>query len=387
MAVGVLVVRCVSRIETHLPVASDSQTTVIGKGKSGPPRVSTTDLEFEPLLMAQRSAVASSREEHQAEPRVGDVWTSHAQWSMGAEQGLAAMLVVVRAFNEAWSSQPLFDVAPISEDERLASEWSLILSASDSGLGLPLVVHIDVQSTTTSSMLDRRLGSLAEPARDDLLVLLRAYALSDASAIELRVAQSGTVSIRLHPEWDEFSRQLVALSHAFSAMLEVERAKHASVDSSENADDRCERLLVAASGAQWAIVEKESCKWEYREVRPFVYCSGSQISGIPHRLGEAVACLYLGSTVKGVQRTASQRLDREAFQRLKRFFDLPLTRLCQSADPWTAFQLVVGSAEAKTVARADIRVIVESIRVAKLATGVAAGTPTMKLAARRPTGE
>ncbi|MFL5614809.1 MAG: hypothetical protein ACJ796_14195 [Gemmatimonadaceae bacterium] len=346
------------------------------------------DSELEALLRAQRDALSSSSAKSHAPPQVGDIWISHTQWSFGAEEGLAAMLVVLRAFNEAWSSQPLFDVAPISEDERLATEWSLILSASDSGLGVPLVLHIDVQSTTTSSMLARRLGSLAEHARDDLLNVLRAYALSDASAIELRVGRSGTVSIRFHPEWDEFAKQLVSLSQAFAAPLEEERCKtDPGNDSSDIEDNADERLLAAASGAESASSFKEHCNWEYRTIRPFIYCIGAPVSRTPQRLGEAVACYYSGGKTIGVQRTAQQWLDSATFHRIEPFFDLPLKRFFEYADALMAFHNVVGPSVLKSLPASDIKLIVESIRCAKLATGLTAGTKPMKLAARRPTDE
>lgn len=371
--------------ETHLPRGSNSQAIVIGKGKSSR-IVPSLDSELEALLKAQRSTLSSAFEEKQIIPQVGDVWVSHARWAFGPEDGLDAMLVVLRAFNEVWSSQPLLDVAPVSEDERLASEWSLILGASESGLGLPLVLHIDIQSTTTASMLSRRLGRLEEHARNDLLNMLRAYALSDVSAIELEVGRSGTISIRFHPEWDEFAKQLVALSRAFALTLEGERPREGSTrESSEVEDSSEDRLLAAASGAQRSL--SGHCKWEYRAVRPFIHCSGFSVTDIPHRLGEALACYYSTARVKGVQRTASQWLDSETFHRIEPLFDIPLTRFFEHSNVLVAFQNVVDPAMAKALPAGDLKLIVESIRCAKRVSGLTAGTQPMKLAARRLTNE
>jgi hypothetical protein len=299
------------------------------------------------------------------------------------------MLVVLRAFSEVWSSQPLFDVAPVSEDERLASEWSLILSASDSGVGLPLVVHVDVQCTTTSSMLMRRLGTLSDPARVDLDNLVRAYAMGDASSIEWRVGRPGSISIRFHPEWDEFARQLVVLSQTFAAPLAVERSKQESVDKSHIPAFEYEEILAAASGVREdASLASGSCKWEYREVAPFVYCHGLQSKNAPKRLGEAIAYYYAReSRASGVCRAAPQRLDSDAFRRLEPLLNVLLTKLFEAPDARAALYEAVGAAIMNTLPRTDYAIIVESVRCAKKVTGFTAGTQPMRLAARRSWNE
>lgn len=171
------------------------------------------------LLELQRESLARSLWDNQPEPSVGDVWVTRASWHTGIAKGLAAMIVVLRAFTEAWSARTLYDVAPLSDDERLASEWSLLLGADSSGLGFPIVAHIDAQCTTTSSMLTRRLGALAEAALADLHLLLHAYATGDASTLKLAVGYTGRRSIRHHLEWEEFASALLAIAQELSAPL------------------------------------------------------------------------------------------------------------------------------------------------------------------------
>ncbi len=177
------------------------------------------DLRSRALLELQRQSLARSLSDNQPEPSVGDVWVTRTVWPTGIAKGLAAMIVVLRAFTEAWSARTLYDVAPLSDDERLASEWSLLLGADVSGLGFPVVAHIDAQCSTTSSMLTRRLGALAEAALADLHLLLQAYASGDSAVLELAVGHTGRRSVRHHLEWEEFASALLAVSQALAAPL------------------------------------------------------------------------------------------------------------------------------------------------------------------------
>ncbi len=198
------------------------------------------------LLELQRQSLARTLSDDQPEPSVGDVWVTHVTWHDGIAKGLAAMIVVLRAFTEAWSPRTLYDVAPLSDDEQLASEWSLLLGADVSGLGFPIVAHVDAQCTTTSSMLSRRLGALAEAALADLHRLLQAYAIGDTAALEFAVARAGRRSIRHHLVWEEFAEALLAISQALAAPL------------LDSADGTPEEDLVVESGPSLAFVREKS---------------------------------------------------------------------------------------------------------------------------------
>lgn len=362
---------------------------MIEREQNGQPSDWRPDTELQTLLDAQRRSLMTTFGHNQPVPQVGDIWLSGTNWPLGPEEGLSAMLVVLRAFSEVWSSQPLFDVAPLSEDERLASEWSLILSASDSGIGLPLVLHIDVQCTTTSSMLTRRVGALSGPARADLNNVMRAYAMGDSSSIEWHVGRAGSISIRLHHEWEEFARQLVNLSKAFAAPLTLERTRQEVDEPDETAELSDHRLLAVASGVkQKEIDEWEPYQWEYRNVAPFVYCIGFPCKSPPSRLGEAIAHYYSQvSSVVEVYRAAPPRLDSEAFQRLAPLLDASLTRLFEATDLRTALRELVGAAATSALdqAETDYAIIVESVRWAKKVSRLTAGAHPMRLAARRTT--
>ena len=187
--------------------------------RSVPTSASALDEASRALLEVQRRALAKSLSEAQPEPSVGDVWASRVQWATGVGQGLASMIVVLRSFTEAWSARPLYDVAPLSDDERLSSEWSLIVDSDLSGVGFPIIAHIDAQCTTTAAMLTSRMGDLAEHARADLHLMLEAFAVGDYSPLKLKVGRTGRRGIRHLVEWDEFAKGLLAVTQALAAPL------------------------------------------------------------------------------------------------------------------------------------------------------------------------
>jgi mRNA-degrading endonuclease toxin of MazEF toxin-antitoxin module len=361
---------------------------VIDREKLGPPIDWRPSAELEALLSSQRAALREACAEVSGVPQVGDIWLSGVQWSFGREAGLAAMLVVLRAFTEVWSSRPLFDVAPVSEDERLATEWSLILDAHASGISSPLVLHVDVQSTTPASMLSRRLGALSDSALADLHTLVRAYAMGDTGSIELRVGQRGRLSIRFHPEWDEFARQLLLLSQSFAEPLALirrgeEAVKDTAIASRTATEASSTDLGATASSLRSKL--RDECKWVYQHTAPFLHCDGFNSAQIPRRLGEAIVCYYSPSSkVSGVSRLAPQRLDFNAFQRLEPILNVSLTVLFVAADPRTALSASVGEEGiSRLEPSADYALIVEAVRVAKRACGVTFGSKPIALAARR----
>jgi mRNA-degrading endonuclease toxin of MazEF toxin-antitoxin module len=361
---------------------------VIDKEKLGPPIDWRPSAELEALLSSQRTALREACAEVSGVPQVGDVWLSEVQWSFGREAGLAAMLVVLRAFTEVWSSRTLFDVAPASEDERLATEWSLILDAHVSGISSPLVLHIDVQSTATASMLSRRLGALSDSALADLHALVRAYAMGDTGSIDLRVGQRGRLSIRFHPEWEEFARQLLFLSQSFAEPLASirggeEAIKDTDIASRTATEATSTDLRATTSSHRSELID--NCKWVYQHTAPFLHCDALSSARIPRRLGEAIACYYsLSSKLPGVNRVASQRLDLNAFQRLEPVLNVSLSELFVAVDPRTALITSVGEEGiSKLEPISDYALIVEAIRVAKRVCGLMLGTKPIALAARR----
>lgn len=259
------------------------------------------------LLELQRESLARSLWDNQPEPSVGDVWVTRATWPTGIAKGLAAMIVVLRAFTEAWSARTLYDVAPLSDDERLASEWSLLLGADASGLGFPIVAHIDAQCTTTSSMLTRRLGALAEAALADLHLLLQAYESGYASTLKLALGYTGRRSIRHHLEWEEFASALLAIAQELAAPL-LDGIDGTSEDEETSANEPSLALVRGESpppyGERWAF------EWNPPRLLDRAP-DGSNVLLLGH-----VIALYL-------QDRPAQAPQREALQRLRAVFDLP----------------------------------------------------------------
>lgn len=258
------------------------------------------------LLELQRESLARSLSENQPEPSVGDVWVTRTTWPTGISKGLAAMIVVLRAFTEAWSARTLYDVAPLSDDERLASEWSLLLGAEVSGLGIPIVAHVDAQCTTAVSMLSRRLGALAELALADLNLLVHAYASGDSAPLKLAVGCTGRSSIRHHLEWEDFASALLTISQALAAPL---------LDSS---DGTPHDEAIAAGEPSLALVREPAPprfvdRWAFELDPPRLVDRASGSDSVT-RLGHVFA--------RYLQDSTGYSLDREAFRRLHVLLDV-----------------------------------------------------------------
>lgn len=258
------------------------------------------------LLELQREGLAKSLWDNQPEPSVGDVWITQATWPTGIAKGLAAMIVVLRSFTEAWSARTLYDVAPLSDDERLASEWSLLLGADVSGLGFPVVAHIDAQCTTTSSMLTRRLGALAERALADLDLLLYAYASGDTAPLKLDVGCTGRSSIRHHLEWEDFASALLSISQALAAPLleSTDGTPH-----SEAASAAEPPLALLREPAPPRYFERWMFEWDPPRL---LDCASGKDSFV--LLGHVIA--------RYLQDSPTHALQREAFQHLRVVLDL-----------------------------------------------------------------
>ena len=344
------------------------------------------DSDVTALLGAQRNAVKTAFGSNPTEPKVGEVWLSDARWLGVGGTATSAMLVVLRAFVEAWSARPLFDVAPVSDDERLASEWSLILDASRSGLGIPLVIHIDVQSTTTSSMLVHHVGALSELARLDLDSLMHAYAIGNGSVIELHVGRLGRVSIRFHPEWDEFSRELFAVSQAFAAPLARERmARNTPRQSYEDVKSDPSHLAVA-SGAQSDDTDvPQMCRWVYLDTAPYLRPLRVREDSSFQWLGEALVFYFSERSAGNIQDSdVPAILDLATFERLEPFLNVALTRLV-SESRTDRMQGALREHAGHAPNYGDFKIIMKCLRVAKTCTLRTDGMKPMRLAARRPT--
>jgi hypothetical protein len=198
------------------------------------------------LLESQRRHLARMRASASREPLVGDVWTSHGSWGT-AKSGISALFVVLRTFFEEWTAEPLIDLAPVTDDEWLAADWTLVLDVEHSGTGTPLALHLDLQCTTRRNVLRHWIGRLPDAAGVDLMTVLHAFERGEAPPADaLRVGRLGQAAVRTRPEWTDFSRQLLSV-------CAVIRIPH-----EEEVKDECDRLDKQAREAS-ACVESREC--------------------------------------------------------------------------------------------------------------------------------
>jgi hypothetical protein len=104
----------------------------------------------------------------------------------------------------------------LSNDHRLAAEWSIAFSAPVSGLEVPLVAHVDYQFTASPDRLGRCLGALSEAAWTDVLTVSRAWGQGELSSSELTVGRLGQPGIRDWPAWTAWEH---ACNKLLNAML------------------------------------------------------------------------------------------------------------------------------------------------------------------------
>lgn len=169
--------------------------------------------ELDQLLASQRAQLRCMQarlvESFPHAPVVGDIWASHAPWGSG-KSDVSALVLVLRTFVDDWTAEPLVDVAPVSDDERLAADWSLVLDTHHSGTGNPIVVHVDIQCTARHGALRRWVGRLPSAGGDDLTSVLHAFERGDPPPADaLRVGRLGQVAVRTCREWREFSDHLL----------------------------------------------------------------------------------------------------------------------------------------------------------------------------------
>jgi hypothetical protein len=181
---------------------------------------------FSSLLDAQRTHWRHVQSVGRVIPRIGDVWAGVPVPTLGGSTWnpvVAPLVVVLQTYVRAATGATVVDVAPVTDDVRIAADWSLVVPAAASGTFAPLVIHIDAQFTARLDALDRWVGRLHDAAGADLVASLRAYGHRDAPPHDLECGRLGHVALRTRPEW----RALDA---------ELERVMEAMAVSSEEAD-------------------------------------------------------------------------------------------------------------------------------------------------------
>jgi hypothetical protein len=111
------------------------------------------------------------------------------------------MVVVLSNAYRHTADTTLVNVAPVTDDERLAADWSIVFDALDSGIGTPAVIHVDHEQSATTDSLRYCLGRLPQRAGTDLLSIAHAWHSGNQSQIELSVGRLGEVEMRTQPQW------------------------------------------------------------------------------------------------------------------------------------------------------------------------------------------
>jgi hypothetical protein len=171
------------------------------------------------------------------EPKVGQIWTTRGVYrrtSSPSRPLLSLLVIVLRIVTRPFSSGTFVDVAPVTEDAALAAEWSLVFSEDKSGLGSPVVIHLDFQVTATTESLGRYFGSLSGRACESLVRALELYDVPELP-VSLACGFLGQEAVRELDAWQllqtEFERLIMMLS---APLLEVDEdgSAHHSVDTS-----------------------------------------------------------------------------------------------------------------------------------------------------------
>lgn len=217
-----------SAIENHISTcdACRRSITQLGEFSRPPSQESSSEAESErrswqiddllsdylkSLVIEQRGRVRRMIDNPRPEPSIGQVWTlsplpvrstSHEVRSSDVFEVEQFLLVVVlRTAISYVTNAPVVNLAPITEDRRLAAEWSLVFDELQSGIGTPVVIHVDHERTAPIESLGRCVGRLPERAGNDLLAVIRTWSDSGAVMPQLEVGCLGEVAIRTHPSW------------------------------------------------------------------------------------------------------------------------------------------------------------------------------------------
>lgn len=129
-------------------------------------------------------------------------------WPYPDGAGLSFLVLVLSHHTSAVDNAALVNVAPVTDDERLATEWSLIFDGEHSGIGGSAVIHIDFEQSARVECLHRYIGRLPEKAGEDLLAVAHAWSRSEPSPYSLSVGRMGQAAVRTRPDWQALDEWL-----------------------------------------------------------------------------------------------------------------------------------------------------------------------------------
>lgn len=128
------------------------------------------------------------------------------------------LLLIVDAGSKASGDLAEVQVAPVTDRDELASEWSLVIDEAHTGLRETAIVHLDRIMSVRSSNLQRLVTRLSDIAFQDVQRGLDAYWISvgmqnesptvtEAEA-KLQVSSLGSFDVRVRSDWLEQSELL-----------------------------------------------------------------------------------------------------------------------------------------------------------------------------------
>src|SRR5260221_884689 len=178
-------------------------------------------------LSEQRNRVAHALADPRPRPEVGQIWAVELESRPGTRQAraldehveddslasrdmasFALLVLVLDQFVSASDGGQMVNLTPVTEDERLAAEWSLIFRSADSGIGGSAVIHVDMERSGHASCLNRCIGRLPTRSGEELLRVERAWSRSEAPPSDLVVGRLGHAEIRTRPEWQLLGARL-----------------------------------------------------------------------------------------------------------------------------------------------------------------------------------
>jgi hypothetical protein len=139
------------------------------------------------------------------EPAIGQIWATR---NYHQQSEISHLVLVLDEHLSAATEEPRVNLVPVTTDNALAAEWSLILPSEDSGVGFQAVLHIDFERSASVECLDRCLGRLPADAGAQLVEVVQAWSRAESPPSYIAVGSLGRPEIRTRVEWQAFAAWL-----------------------------------------------------------------------------------------------------------------------------------------------------------------------------------
>lgn len=178
-------------------------------------------------LAEQQGRMKQMLDSPRPNPATGQFWIVRAP-------DARASLVLILDYHPAEAGEEGFvNLAPVTEEDWLAAEWSLSFSAVHSGLGVLAVIHVDFDQSVGERFLDRCIGQLPVQSGAEFVRVVRAWSNSEAPPRDLLLGRLGQVDIRTRIEWQALDKLLSTSLRSIAAMsdqVSLETGMDLSVD-------------------------------------------------------------------------------------------------------------------------------------------------------------